>query len=766
MVDRVQRGQSISSPSHHLEEFLKKHNTFENNKSISGILDLLKRKEVQEARGLIKLLQQKTLPSIEKLNPKKNRRRRSMIPHSDTVSILRRILLLKSFGIKRLNRFADKLTQSELRITKLHPDPKYRYVVFKILKNIVNEKDKRASYLIDEFSNWLDPHGMRMRKPTKGSFSKSRTDNHLLNKQYHGTMENEKLSNDSAIPYKSLSSSNHNSNNRKLHRKFPSNITLTFKQNININLFGGEKKSRKNSRSINTKKLTNKHDRKLWQGKQRLQNKNELNNIDDVRQRPDKWENLKKRYRELIDKIKKEEINNEAGSQNEKTPRRLQPTEETKGKSRKTYKYTYEEHLKNIKKLLESGSKNDVDQTISKLRPITLMHESKQYEHAKDAIKAERQTVKSLHKDLQRKVSAILQAVEEKNYFKAKHLILKLEVERELEILENFYTRKWKETYNREPQTKNNKKIAKIDDDAESQNKKSPRRLKSNSLAEENNKISEIENEAPRRLKSTKLAVEKKKISEKDNEASRRSKSTKLVVEKKISEIDNETGSQNKIAPRRLKSTKKPKEQNEISEIENETETGSHNKKEPHILKSNEMTSGMGNFPPKNKPLKGQSNIRIRLKNKVTIGKEKRKQNHPRPEEEKRKQNHPRPEEENPIELMVSRLSSIITLKENKQTKRANEIIKTVRREMHRFSNVVKKKIRSILKYILEGEYIQAELLVIELEHPETSQTVSSKDRKTRNVSQATASIQNTGVHGAHAVQPVESVGRKEDSSA
>ncbi|CAC5404903.1 unnamed protein product [Mytilus coruscus] len=721
MVDRVQRGRSISSPSHHLEKFLEKHRTFKNNKSISGILDLLKRKEVEEARGLIKLLQQKILASVEKLKPKENRRRRSVVPHSDTVSILRRILLLKSFGIKRLNRLADKLTQSEVRITKLHPDPKYRYVVFKILRNIVNEKDKRASYLLDDFSNWLDPQGTRMRKPMKGSFSKSRTGNHILNKQYNGTMENEKLSNFSAIPYKSQSSSRHNSNNLKLYRNLPSNITLTFKQNININLFGGKKNSGKNSRGINARKLTNRHDRKLWQGKQRLQNKNELNHIDDVTQRQEKWRNLKKRYRELMDKEIKEKIGNETGSQNEKTPRRLQPTEETKGKSRKTYKNTYKEHLKNNKKMSESGSKNDIDQTISKLRPITLMHESKQYQNAKAAIKAERQTVKSLQKDLQRKVNAILQAVEEKNYFKAKHLILKLEVERELETLENFYTRKWKKTFNREstrkssPQTKNNKKIAKIEDDTESQNKKTPRRVKLNRLAEENNKISEIENE----------------MGSQDKKASRRLKSTKLAKEKKkISEIDNETGSQNKIAPRRLKSTKKPKEHNKISEIENEKKTESHNKKAPKVSMSNEKTSGVGNFPTKNKHLKGQPNIRIRYKSKVTVGKE------------KRKQNHSQPEEKNPLDLMVSRLSSIITLKENKQTKRANEIIKTVRREMQKFSNVVKKKIDSILKYILEGEYIQAELLVIELEHPEESQTVSSKDRKTGEASQAAGSIQ------------------------
>lgn len=741
MVDRLERGRSISSSSHHLEEYLKKHHTFRNHGPIRGILHLLKERLVTKALGLIKLLRQKTLPSVENLRPKINRRRRSTVPQSDTVSILRRILLLKSFGVERLNRLADKLTKSELRITKLHPDPKYRYVVFKILKNIVNEEDKRASYLLDDFSNWLNPKGMKITK-----HSKSRTNNHLFNKQSNGTNEKQPVS-----------SSNHNNNNLELNRTFPSNITLTFKQNININLFGEKDKSTKNIGGSNTKKLTNRHDNKPWQGRQILPNKNEIIDSNEVRQWQDNWRYLTNSYRKLTDMEKKE---NEKGSQNKKLPRRLQPTENTRGKSRKIYVNTYNRHLNKNKKMSASRTPIDIDQTISKLTPITLMHESKHYEKAKAAIEAERQTVKSLQKDLQRKISAILKAVEEKSYFKAKHLILQLEVERELQTLENFYSRKGKETSNLKPTrksilpTKNNEKIEK---DTESQNKKSPRKLNSNRLVEEKDKISVIENEtesqnkkSPRKLNSNKLAEEKQTISE----------------------IENETGSQNKKAPRKLNSNKLAEEKNIIAEIENETKTGSQNKKAPKISKSTEMTSRVGNVPTKNKKspkisksikmtsrvgnvptknnkapkisksiemtsrvgnipttkkhLKGKPNMQISWKSKLTVGKE------------KRKQNNPRTEEKNPLEMMVSRLSSIITLKENKQTKRANELIKTVRGKMQTFSKVVRRKIDSILKYILEGEYIQAKLLVIELEHPEESPTDNRNDRETEHVSKVT----------------------------
>ncbi|XP_063396389.1 uncharacterized protein LOC134680991 isoform X2 [Mytilus trossulus] len=724
MVDQLEKGRSISSSSHHLEEFLKKHHTFKNNGPVRGILHLLKEKLVTKALGLIKLLRQKTLPSVEN-----NRKRRSTVPQSDTVSILRRILLLKSFGVDRLNRLADKLTKSELRITKLHPDPKYRYVVLKILKNIVNEEDKRASYLLDDFSNWLNPKGMKITK-----HSKSSTNNHLFNKQRNGTIE----------PF---SSSNHNNNNLELNRTFPSNITLTFKQNININLFGEKDKSTKNIGGSNTEKLTNRHDNKSWQGRQVLPNKNEINDSKEVRQWQDNWRYLTNSYRKLTDMEKEE---NEKGSQNKKLPRRLQPTENTKGKSRKIYVNTHNQHLNKNKKMSASRTPIDIDQTISKLTPITLMHESKQYENANAAIEAERQTVKSLQKDLQTKISAILQAVEEKSYFKAKHLILQLEVERELQTLENFYSRKGKYTPNFKQTRKSlspTRNKEKIEKDTESKNKKATRKLKSNKLVEEKDKISIIENEtesqkkkAPRKLNSNKLAEEKQTISE----------------------IENETGGQNKKAPRKLNSNKLAKEKNIIAEIENETKTGSQNKKAPKISKSIEMTSRVGNVPTKNKKIsksiemtsrvgnvptknkkapkisksikmtsrvgnvptknkhvKGKPNMQISWKSKVTVG------------NEKRQQNHQRPEEENPLERMVSILSSIITLKENKQTKRANELIKTVRGKMQGFSNVVRKKIDSILKYILEGEYIQAKLLVIELEHPEESPTNSRNDRNT-----------------------------------
>ncbi|XP_071179433.1 uncharacterized protein PF3D7_1120600-like isoform X1 [Mytilus edulis] len=736
MVDRLERGRSISSSSHHLEEFLKKHHTFRNHGAIRGILHLLKERLVTKALGLIKLLRQKTLPSVENLRPKINRRRRSTVPQSDTVSILRRILLLKSFGVERLNRLADKLTKSELRITKLHPDPKYRYVVFKILKNIVNEEDKKASYLLDDFSNWLNPKGMKITK-----HSKSRTNNHSFNKQRNGTNEKQPLS-----------SSNHNNNNLELNRTFPSNITLTFKQNININLFGEKDKSTKNIGGSNTKKLTNRHDNKPSQGRQILPNKNEIIDSNEVKQWQDNWRYLTNSYRKLTDMEEKE---NEKGSQNRKIPKRLQPTKNTKEISREIYVNT-NQLLNKKKKMSATTTQIDIDQTISKLTPITLMHESKHYENAKVAIEAERQRVKSLQKDLQRKISAILQAVEEKSYFKAKHLILQLEVERELQTLENFYSRKGKETSNLKPtrksilSTKNNEKIENIEKDTERHNKKSPRKLNSNRLVEEKDKISVIENEtesqnkkAPRKLNSNKQAEEKQTISE----------------------IENETGSQNKKAPRKLNSNKLAEEKNIIAEIENETKTGSQNKKAPKISKSTEMTSRVGNVPTKNKKspkisksfkmtsrvgnvptknnkapkisksiemtsrvgnipttkkhLKGKPNMQISWKSKLTVGKE------------KRKQNNPRTEEKNPLEMMVSRLSSIITLKENKQTKRANELIKTVRGKMQTFSKVVRRKIDSILKYILEGEYIQAKLLVIELEHPEESPTDNRNDRET-----------------------------------
>ncbi|XP_052072935.1 calponin homology domain-containing protein DDB_G0272472-like isoform X1 [Mytilus californianus] len=725
MVGRVNRDQPISSPSRHLDDFLKKHNTFKYHKSISGILHLLKKKEVKEAMGLIKLLKNRILPSVEtKKNPKKNRRKRSAVLQSNTISRLRRILTLKSSGLTRLNRLADNLTLSEIGITKRHYDPKYRYAVLKILKNIINDKDKRASYLLDNFSNRSKQQVMNLGKPMKESVSESRTDNHIFNKQHNGTMNNEKLNNVSAIPYKSQvsslnhnknekqrkifakpgkleSSSNYNRNNHEFYQKLPKTITLIVRPNFNIYLSGKKLKPLENSIGNNKIELKNRYNRRLiWEGKQRLQHEKEQNHIDEVKHRQENRKNDTNRYRALIDREKHNKntkIENETAGQHKKANIKLSKLRSKKKMTEPKNKLSSKRQK--LQKSQTTEGIDPIDRIISELTSIVSMQESKNYEKAKTAINAEKQKVKNLPKDLQRKIATVFQAIEEKDFFRARHLILKLRVEREFKTLENIIIQEKKTASGK--QIKRQNKNAKIENETGSQNKTASRRLISTKDPKEKNKNAKLENE---------------------------------------------TGSQNKKVSKRFKSNEVHKEKNKNANLENET--GSQNKKASRRLKSTEMTSEKGNSPTNNKHLRRKPKMRITLKekNKQTLGKE------------KTEENHQRPVGLNSPKMVASRLSTIIALKENKpKNKAATALIKKERGRLSRLSNVVRQKVESILNYIRKEEYNKAKLLIIELEKSEVSPTVSGNDRNTED---------NTGVHGAHAVQPVESVGRKEDSSA